>query len=262
MFSNDERFSHVFDGAVTAKPKGEKILDLDKMAAQAKAFAAQRAKAEAEGKSVGGGEGEGDDAGGGKRKRKGGGGSDGGAKKAAAGGARGDGGGEDRPPFALKPSNEALLKKIVTVATFVAKNGQKFEEVTKQKQEGNAEFTFLFGGEGEEYYKWLKYATKAGINPDAPPGATPGFDPVALAEAARKIAEAAAAASSGGAGAAGAGAASEQPAAAAAAAVPAAPAPAPVTQAGGWQAVKDATGRTYYWNKDTNSTTWDPPPGF
>ena len=133
----------------------------------------------------------------------------------------------------------------------------------------------MFGGEGAEYYSWLKYATRAGINPDAPPGANPGFDPVALAEAARKIAEAAAAAAAGGGGGGGGGdggSGSEQsaqaPAATAAAAEAAAPMTAPaapkpvVTQAGSWQAVKDATGRTYYWNKETNATTWDAPPGF
>jgi len=26
--------------------------------------------------------------------------------------------------------------------------------------------------------------------------------------------------------------------------------------------VKDATGRTYYWNRDTAATTWTPPDGF
>jgi hypothetical protein len=31
---------------------------------------------------------------------------------------------------------------------------------------------------------------------------------------------------------------------------------------GPWQAVKDATGRTYYWNRDTAATTWTPPDGF
>ena len=27
-----------------------------------------------------------------------------------------------------------------------------------------------------------------------------------------------------------------------------------------WQAVQDDEGRTYYWNKDTGETTWEPPP--
>jgi hypothetical protein len=69
---------------------------------------------------------------------------------------------EPRPPFALKPANEAVLKKIQTVAAFTVKNGQKFEDVTRTKQVGNPEFSFLSGGEGEDYYNWLKYATKAG----------------------------------------------------------------------------------------------------
>ena len=81
----------------------------------AEVFAAQRAKAEAEGgddAGAGGGEADASASGGDKRKRAGG---DGAApaKKAA----------EERPPFALKPDNEALLKKIVTIAKFVAKNG-------------------------------------------------------------------------------------------------------------------------------------------
>jgi len=38
--------------------------------------------------------------------------------------------------------------------------------------------------------------------------------------------------------------------------------PWPQVATGGWQAVKDATGRTYFWNKETNTTSWDPPPGF
>lgn len=29
-----------------------------------------------------------------------------------------------------------------------------------------------------------------------------------------------------------------------------------------WTAVKDDQGKTYYWNKDTNQTSWDKPAGF
>lgn len=266
MFANDQRFSHVFDGAFTVKSKSQQVVDMDKMAAQAKAFAAARAKAETEGKASIGDPAAG--ASGDKRKRVG---EDQGAsaKKVAASK------GEDRPPFALKPSDEALLKRITAVATMVAKNGQKFEDITRQKNaERRDEFSFLFGGEGEDYYLWLRYATKAGLNPDAPPGATPGFDPVALAEAARKIAEAAAAtapASGSPLASAATTAAStgltaadwkEKSAATVAAPSQAFPPPVKPVSQGTWQAVKDAVGRTYYWNKVTNATTWDPPPGM
>jgi len=253
-FSNDERFSQVFDGVFSSKSaKSDKVIDYEKMAAQAKAFAAQKAKREAEGieepaakeeiaapvKKAKRAHGEGAAA----------------AVPAAAAIAE-----EPRPAFALKPESEALLKKIKAVATFVAKNGIKFEEVTKVKQEGNEEFCFLFGGEGEYYYKWLKYALKAGINPDAPPGASVDFDPVALAEAAKKIADMVAAAS-----------AAAAPAAAAAVEaapvvakflVPPGPPGPPAPPPGAWQAVKDATGRTYFWNRESNTTSWDTPPGF
>ena len=62
--------------------------------------------------------------------------------------------------------------------------------MTRAKQRGNPEFAFLDpGGEGEEYYAWLRHALRAGIDPKKPPGVDPTFDPVALAAAARKIAE-------------------------------------------------------------------------
>jgi len=36
----------------------------------------------------------------------------------------------------------------------VARNGSKFEEMTKEKQKGNPKFAFLFGGEYFNYYRW------------------------------------------------------------------------------------------------------------
>ena len=45
-------------------------------------------------------------------------------------------------------------KIIDKLANFVARNGPKFEELTKSKQRGNAKFSFLFGGDFHEYYKW------------------------------------------------------------------------------------------------------------
>lgn len=40
------------------------------------------------------------------------------------------------------------------LANFVARNGPKFEQLTKSKQKDNAKFSFLFGGDFHEYYKW------------------------------------------------------------------------------------------------------------
>ena len=40
------------------------------------------------------------------------------------------------------------------LANFVARNGSKFEEMTKEKQKGNPRFAFLFSGEYYNYYRW------------------------------------------------------------------------------------------------------------
>lgn len=40
------------------------------------------------------------------------------------------------------------------MAQFVARNGQEFEEMTKNKQSGNPKFLFLFGGEFHRYYRF------------------------------------------------------------------------------------------------------------
>ena len=36
----------------------------------------------------------------------------------------------------------------------MARNGSKFEEMTKEKQKGNPKFAFLFSGEYYNYYRW------------------------------------------------------------------------------------------------------------
>jgi len=40
------------------------------------------------------------------------------------------------------------------LANFVARNGPKFEELTKSKQKDSPKFAFLFGGDHHAYYKW------------------------------------------------------------------------------------------------------------
>ena len=257
-FSADERYSHVDFGV--AKRRRDESVDIDKIAAAAKAFAAQKTAGSDAGSSLGVGATE---AGGGapdsgsKRKRDGDAADDAAVKRTPAPhvGLEPSTSGPP-PPFALPPPDANLAKRIETVAGFVHKNGQKFEEVTRAKQRGNPEFAFLDpGGEGEEYYAWLRHALRAGIDPKKPPGVDPTFDPVALAAAARKIAEEIAKSSEaaeqerrtrdpGEGDAAHEGAKGGQ------------------VRVGPWQAVKDSSGRTYYWNRDTQATTWTPPDGF
>lgn len=47
------------------------------------------------------------------------------------------------------------LKNIIDkLASFVARNGPEFEQMTKQKQKDNPKFSFLFGGDLFNYYKF------------------------------------------------------------------------------------------------------------
>jgi calcium homeostasis ER protein len=54
----------------------------------------------------------------------------------------------------LFPSDQELKNIIDKLANFVARNGTKFEEMTKTKQKDNPKFSFLFGGDYFNYYKW------------------------------------------------------------------------------------------------------------
>ncbi|KAL8244152.1 hypothetical protein R6Q59_010410 [Mikania micrantha] len=67
----------------------------------------------------------------------------------------------DTPP--PLPRDEKTVRKIEVLCQYIAKNGQKFEEITCQKEAGNPDFEFLFGGApgsdaaiSHEYFKWMK----------------------------------------------------------------------------------------------------------
>lgn len=54
-----------------------------------------------------------------------------------------------------KPPDDAELKNIIEkLGQFVARNGASFEAMTKSKQKDNPRFSFLFGGEGHDYYTY------------------------------------------------------------------------------------------------------------
>lgn len=50
---------------------------------------------------------------------------------------------------------DASLRNIIDkLAEFVARNGPEFEAITKQKQQNNPKFEFLYGGEFASYYQY------------------------------------------------------------------------------------------------------------
>ncbi|KAJ9568070.1 hypothetical protein OSB04_004036 [Centaurea solstitialis] len=62
-----------------------------------------------------------------------------------------------------RPRDEKIVRKIEVLCQYIAKNGHKFEDMTRQKELDNPEFEFLFGGApgseaaiSHEYYKWMK----------------------------------------------------------------------------------------------------------
>ena len=54
-----------------------------------------------------------------------------------------------------RPPDDMEVKNIIDkLALFVARNGPEFEQMTKNKQEGNPKFSFLYGGENYHYYTY------------------------------------------------------------------------------------------------------------
>lgn len=57
---------------------------------------------------------------------------------------------------------DASLRNIIDkLAEFVARNGPEFEAITKQKQQNNPKFEFLYGGEFASYYQYRVAAEQA-----------------------------------------------------------------------------------------------------
>ncbi|ALC43736.1 scaf6, partial [Drosophila busckii] len=75
--------------------------------------------------------------------------------------------------FCLFP--DASLRNIIDkLAEFVARNGPEFEAITKQKQQNNPKFEFLYGGEFASYYQYRVASEQAMLKQQAsgiPPGA-------------------------------------------------------------------------------------------
>ncbi|XP_059642278.1 uncharacterized protein LOC132284211 [Cornus florida] len=69
----------------------------------------------------------------------------------------------DLPPPPSKPAEEKIVQRIEDLCQSIAKNGPGFEDMVRQKEVGNPEFEFLYGGEpgsraavAYEYFVWMK----------------------------------------------------------------------------------------------------------
>ena len=75
------------------------------------------------------------------------------------------------------PRNPALVNTIEKLAAAVRKVGPQMESTVRERQRGNPEFAFLFGGEGAAFYQALRNAPGAPPGPGNPPGGPPGGPP-------------------------------------------------------------------------------------
>ncbi|KAJ9687162.1 hypothetical protein PVL29_015855 [Vitis rotundifolia] len=71
---------------------------------------------------------------------------------------------ESGPPPSNPPSDPELHKRIDKLVEYAAKNGPEFEVMIREKQQDNPAYSFLFGGEGHNYYRyklWLSTRSSA-----------------------------------------------------------------------------------------------------
>lgn len=73
---------------------------------------------------------------------------------------------DSAPPSAPPPSDPELQKRIDKLVEYAVKNGPEFEAVVRDREQDNPAYSFLFGGEGHNYYRHKLYtATRPLMNP-------------------------------------------------------------------------------------------------
>ncbi|KAG1365359.1 putative calcium homeostasis endoplasmic reticulum protein [Cocos nucifera] len=84
---------------------------------------------------------------------------------------------DSAPPPAVPPSDPELHKRIDKLVEYAAKNGPEFEAMIREKQQDNPAYSFLFGGEGHNYYRyklWLSTRPPgSAFNPSFPSSSMP-----------------------------------------------------------------------------------------
>nr|DAD20594.1 TPA_asm: hypothetical protein HUJ06_022057 [Nelumbo nucifera] len=88
---------------------------------------------------------------------------------------------DSAPPPAVPPSDPELHKRIDKLVEYAAKNGPEFEVMIREKQRDNPDYSFLFGAEGHDYYRyklWLSTSPSgAPFNPSFPSSSIPMMPP-------------------------------------------------------------------------------------
>ncbi|XP_077210367.1 SWAP (Suppressor-of-White-APricot)/surp RNA-binding domain-containing protein [Tasmannia lanceolata] len=77
---------------------------------------------------------------------------------------------DSAPPPAAPPSDPELHKRIDKLVEYASKNGPEFEAMIREKQQDNPGYSFLFGAEGHNYYRYkLWLSTRPSGSPFNPP---------------------------------------------------------------------------------------------
>lgn len=88
---------------------------------------------------------------------------------------------DSAPPPSPPPSDPELQKRIDKLVEYAAKNGPEFEAMIREKQQDNPDYSFLFGGEGHNYYRyklWMATHPPGGtLNPSFPSSSIPMMHP-------------------------------------------------------------------------------------
>ncbi|EYU30982.1 hypothetical protein MIMGU_mgv1a002724mg [Erythranthe guttata] len=72
------------------------------------------------------------------------------------------------PPPTPPPSDPELQKRIDKLVEYAVKNGPEFEAVVREREQDNPAYSFLFGGEGHNYYRHKLWIATRPYNPPFP----------------------------------------------------------------------------------------------
>ncbi|XP_024401408.1 uncharacterized protein [Physcomitrium patens] len=82
------------------------------------------------------------------------------------------------PPAPVQPpADNDLQKRIDKLVEYACKNGPQFEALMKDKQKENPLYSFLFGAEGHDYYRYKLWQTLNPVQGNPLPATVPSYNP-------------------------------------------------------------------------------------